>query len=1252
MSVKIALLNKSKKSKLGKFINDTPSLSNFPMVKFDRRTEKKNYKVANYSTFIQPLLIKEQEYIVTGRVTLEVMNNGVKKITVRKFQLPFKAKSNLSDRKLFNVVGHKLQEFYDLPRFGNSVQSVKKFSMNILNIPNNFNFPKRAKIYKSSNLELRLFNSLSEDIEIKENCVIDYMYNELQKIRKKTKLNKLIDQFKKYGYKHDGVTIQMFKNVVDNHYKSYDYVIIGPDYNIIERKKLLKRCKHTFMFYVNNKHLYPLNDATVQKSLKLQESLGRKDFYNYFQDTELSIYNDIVYMENIDCKYEDKKIYVLNKDIDIDQYCIDLIEKTNHGIEYIELDHKTGHIQQFKHPTKDCIITEYADYHRREKLVSKINKKYLNLFMNFRNQSYATISLSLLKMIDDIPSSYYRNDTLDYLNKYEPKPIVDILKTCNKEDVLQIDFYKQYSSIFAIDYQKEGFYIPVYDFFNTVEEYDDEDIELGEYFVKQKTYKGVKLFGSFIHYYIVKELMKRKIITKDDITYCINSKRRFKPECFKKYVDLTAENCDEIEFKKLNNWLNGMLKGTKRINSKCYFTDDVNVLAHIISNNGDNSKMSWTHNEKTGYNFVKTYEEETLNYNTSSFYRATLSCSILQTVDLIDKCSECGTIAKVLTDAVYFIPKQNCSEAYNLCPKKEDGILPNLGKYFYDFSSDLIENRASDITFEFKDIVKNGEYIAGGGGLGKSYMVISELKERVNDKILFVSTTNKAVIELQDKIINIIGYLPENWDINTFAWCKTRFRLNSIATWQSFLSNYKLICNDEAPMNSHEYMRALELSDTPKLYLGDVNQLPAINGARDEMVDLDKYFTKYYNKREKKFVEGKARYDKKTYKLISKFLKTSKTKKLKEKFNEIDDSKIYKFYIVSTRKSRNAYNTKCCNHFHKHEKTKFYFKESDQKYYIGENMPIVCIKNDDFKKIDNIKHTYGISNNWIGKLIKIGEKTVTIKGPAYTNPESGELKDMCVKITKKRFETLFLPMYAATCHKFQGAKIEDEFAIIETKRDYYYKDEDKKWVKGERKLCTKNMFYTAITRTTNYKYIHIYKDNRCDDKFYPVEFISDFIKMNTEHKLYYVYKKEVERDVKQHDGSYKLQKVIDYDISDVEKDGDFQFQYIGTKQIIGKMIKNLGDTKIVKITKQVIKPKKIFKPKKEQSLVNDSKLYITQSAIRLVYYDSSNIRKQKKFTKTKNRSLKEAFEMTKKLAKDMDIEPKIVDNKKLLLSFD
>jgi hypothetical protein len=66
----------------------------------------------------------------------------------------------------------------------------------------------------------------------------------------------------------------------------------------------------------------------------------------------------------------------------------------------------------------------------------------------------------------------------------------------------------------------------------------------------------VRFGGYFLHYYVVKQLLKMEAIKSEDIVYQIVTERKYKPDCFKEFVEKAFE-LGNMAFKKLCNYLNG-----------------------------------------------------------------------------------------------------------------------------------------------------------------------------------------------------------------------------------------------------------------------------------------------------------------------------------------------------------------------------------------------------------------------------------------------------------------------------------------------------------------------------------------------------------------------------------------------------------------------------------------------------------------------------------------------------------------------
>ena len=1249
MTLKLKVPKISKNSQTGALLNRRKVFTK-GFKKFSLDSDRRHYNLSreNYMKKIDDMKSGTRSYLISGVIQNKIYTsektpkqNDRLSSYRRNYSIAFTAKSNLTNRELYSLAGDKLREYYKTPRDGFSSTYVEGFSMNAIRLPRNYKFNKNVKMFRLSNIENKLLNTLSEKFDSDYNCVVDYLFYEFQKINKKVNKNLIIKRLSKFCNIEEGVSIEAFEEYMQKHHKDIRYTILSPMFDAISCYKPNYKASLSLVFYVNNSHLYPIQDQKTQSYINQMLARDKKyNFSKYFEKKETTIYSKYKYMDIYDEDNEEEDTtYIMNKNMDINQFCISLIDKTNTQPSYIDLNHKTGSIQSFKHPTKEIVYQAYDDYEERKTICEKINKKYDNQFIRFTNQSHSVISKTLINYLGQLPKSDYIDETFDYLNKYEPKPIIDVLKTTKKNNVLQLDYYKQYSSIFYNDFEKLDIKIPIYDFFNTVEEYNDEEITYGEYFVKQKKYKGVKVFGCFLNYKIVELLLKDKYIKKDDITHCITTQKFYTPKCFKEFVEITSE-LSESEFKKVNNILNGSLKGMFSRKSRSYFTNDINSVCYIYNESvSKNLDVKWQYNDQTKYHFIKTIKKDKILTNTSSFYRTTLSCSILQTLKLIKKVSEYGDIVKVLTDAVYYKPKGD-KEIKD--PKKSKNIIKNLGKCFHDsVDNDLEKRRQTDIVFEETPIEKNSVFISGAGGLGKTYSTILKLKEDFenteNQKILFTSHSNDATLNLQDKIFDIIGHIPQKWKISTLcSFFQSRKRQkeeeeekNDKEKLTYSLKDFDLIVVDEIFTAPSKFIKRLEMESVKKIYLGDEYQLPQIfNTGKvkyQQEINFKKYFDKYCNIETKEFVEGKSRYDKKAYKLFEQFKKYKKTANIIKNVSELDYDKVYKNNIAFTNKRVFEINTKCCEYFHKDgEEFTFCLKKENFpdedgfvdvvkenkkkfKYKIGVGCPIRCETPN-----KNLKKNYSITTGWRGEIIEIEKHRLKVKGVIVGDDEM-QCDELYIEIDD--FTSHFTVAYCMTCHKWQGRTIQGEFAIYDTK-----------WTpQNQIKL---NHLYTAFTRTGTLKNIHIDKKNTSDWfslwKPNTQPFITEYTK-----KTYNIYILNNE---------YSIDKSID---------SKFYKTLTLTKNQIKTMLNvlnyNLNNVDIIEEPIKQVSFKPLIKQTNRTPIIN-----VFKNRIKCLYYDVKEEKtKIKDMKPSKKRNLKETYN------KMLELFPnaKISDKNNLVVSF-
>jgi len=1096
-----------------------------------------------------------RKYIVSGnyQVAYNSKQNSntiiTAKVQKRKFDFYFQAKDNLTDDEMRNLIYYKLSNIIKHPMFGRSNNRLLGIEGYIYSIPQNYNM-RRQRLYDTNYVKLKILEKFSNNITIKNNCFLDYFYDELSRHYKKPikydYLKKILDEITGDIVKN-GINIDEFVKFMDTYYDNINYYLLSVDYKKFITKSNNTRSPFNIVFYINNDHIYPITNKEIQNFITHNTSQPFKLFSNN------NVYDDDKILMNEKTELKDGFQYILQEDKNYSKYRDNLIDESNYGIEYY-----TDNC--FKHPTIDCLIYKNDEYESRKNTFEK-----LNLNIKFNNQSYASISLLLINSIKSLIPSYYNPQSFYYLSNYEPKPMIDNIKTISHTQSLNVkavDISKHYSSIYYKNFQDKNFYIPIYDYHHIVEPYyNNEKILLGEYYIKKVEYKKLFFGGYFIHSFVIKRLLKRKIIKKSDILYKITTKKHYKPDNFKKFIDITSQFDNDI-FKKLNNMLNGVLNNKYNKKSKeNFYSNSIENFTYLINSSLDNNYEIKTEISNNNF-YLQRYKKQNNYENTSSFYRATLSLSILEVINLIDKIK--GDIIAVKTDCVYYN-----GDDFDYDDITNDKIK-DLGIYRKECSRvEFFEDRYEPIIFkEYEHKYNNQKLFLGCGGSGKSYETI----KNANKNTLFLSPTHSSNENLISKSKEL------NKNNLTFKTIQSFFEQtkNNYKSSVKQLLKYDHIVVDEIFMVDTKYLRFL-INHHNIILLGDDKQLRQIENYKNENHNLlISYIGRYFNIEYKEFNKN-SRYDLETYNIINKFVETKNLNSLNE-LSTYDENRIYPFYICSYNETRKLYTKKCCDYHYENE-YKFKYNNNIEKYKIGINMPIICTTNF-LKKLN-------IYNNYTGYILDINENEIKIN--IHSNIHI---------LNINTFLNNFLPFYVSTIHKIQGQKISTDYAIL----DIYNKSS----------FITFETIYTAITRTTNYKNIHIKKN--IDITYDKYDYHNDYISTEYKQKNTTIYK-------------YKKDNKIIYTTKKPKEKNEIIYK--------GNIDKYQQQNIIYEDKK---KNKKTFLDMSKFNLEcntqykveNKSKVFITDDYIRFYYYDENNKQKKKeiKTKKDLNKSIKKINELS------------------------
>ena len=153
--------------------------------------------------------------------------------------------------------------------------------------PQNFNASTDIHMRLPKPLKLKLMEQIGEvEYNRNDNCVINYLHNELQKVYVKHDIKKLEERIAKLGYNPEkGMTIETFEKIMEN-YPYISYTVLSPTYSLLAEYSAKKEADHQSLrltFYVNNGHLYPINSPNIQHQIELHKQAIRPFMKNNVQ---------------------------------------------------------------------------------------------------------------------------------------------------------------------------------------------------------------------------------------------------------------------------------------------------------------------------------------------------------------------------------------------------------------------------------------------------------------------------------------------------------------------------------------------------------------------------------------------------------------------------------------------------------------------------------------------------------------------------------------------------------------------------------------------------------------------------------------------------------------------------------------------------------------------------------------------------------------------------------------------------------
>jgi hypothetical protein len=902
-------------------------------------------------------------------------------------------------------------------------------------------------------------------------CVIDYIFNELVgnvgyvKLKKQT----IIDQFAKFVDIEKGISLDDIIEWRDTN-KLYISIYALDLMHVCFEKSVSKfdTNKNSYVcltFMIGNNHLYPITKDHLKKQIRNTGKLELDDVINKieFNNNNVSIIN---YKYNsINTEYDnflignpDNKDIVLINGKDIRDVIHDIHAKTHIVVDQFQF-RGTSLVNAFLHPKNGkyvCMFDEYDDRKKTCKIL--FNEHNIEQFV-FKNQSFQMIATTLYKFkFGKIPESSYNDKTAAILDKYSCSPIIQTVRKYNFyqhlipdfEDYIEtddkyvgIDIIKCYASIM---FNHKDVKIPIYTIADDVEDYvvldDFENMKIGEYYINDVSFPNKFVIpGKFYHYNVIKYLLRNKFIKQENIKYQLIPKcqRYITMQTFSEFVEYIFLTFDKNVSKKLINHFIGNLNTKYTKKNKACITNDYNSICALWSESIINDK-DVTINKVGELFMVREHSKHRKLKNNSSIWRTIVGFSLVNILEMMKEF--CGIKTKFVgcnTDAIYLI---NPNKKYNKL--KDANSLQNIkgkdyfnciGKYLCEEPHakqySIIKNENLDIN-NYAAKIGTGFITKGCGGSGKTYRLVQDVKNALSNN------KKVAVLSFQNSVCNVLrARLGENEEfVHTIdSFLNTQqdelygyLKLNSIDI--VFIDEYT-----QPAIHLYEkiYTAFLEFDIQINLY-GDENQCHAIDSFYKINYNGIGFIKQMCpNVVELEYIEKSGRYNNLLFLILQKYLNTGSTYNF-TKFKKYDNS--LNINLCGTNIKRININKDRANKFPgKKQNFVFTYKHKKEAYDVCIGMPVMASAN---------LYEHKIYNSNRAVIIDITDKEVEI----CHNHKN-------VKFSYYNFKNSFTLAFCMTTSKYQSDCIDNHYNIYEPQ----YMD--------------KNMLYTALSRSTNHKYIHI-----------------------------------------------------------------------------------------------------------------------------------------------------------------------------------
>ena len=866
------------------------------------------------------------------------------------------------------------------------------------------------------------------------------------------------------------------------------------------------------VFIVKDHHLFPITDEELKTLASKANQGGAKNLLKYMAEVKWRRRNENVQklkkMKHV-VKHDKKdSIMILPEEVAMQEAAKLYCDKSNFYIEYLHWSNN-GILDGFVDERNNMYLLN-EDYDKRKTVCEAMFEKFKTDAFIWANQSFTQLATSIFRQIGGkIPESCYNDKTRQILDDFSPRALQQCSTDDFPTDVDNFDICKCYPSVLLNNEYK----IPVYDIHDVIVPFagENELDKIGEFYIDESVVKihenEIKIEAGFYSNILVQFLVQEFGLPLSQIKWQITTKKYLEPSTFEKTIKFYFENFAESEAKIMANSFIGEL-GRKYNKTNSGFT----------STDYDTAMCCWTHamaegrnlsiDEYNGLFFIREQHCQRLFSDNTSVNRFVISGAVLQLLQLMQasvgeesKLVAYNTDGIFVTDPLIDFPHK----------KSVEFKIQNIGNAYKTDSKPVYFEKKyrENLDFDGYEIeLGKGQVVTGQAGSGKTTLLCQMVAECENPIVL--SFTNKAVENVKMRLCKVENLKHDpNKICHTFdsyfcEWNEDNFK--ELRKKTVFVEEYSMAPNKWITL----IYKAFLIYKIEVNMFGDPNQCDPV----DEDTNLAHNYLESAsvqqmcpNLKTMTYVAESCRYDNKTNQMLDTFLKLGKVAAHFEPFS------LYWKNICFLNSTRKKVNEECCAAFSdgkSRESVTFIYNGGRERYMICVGMPFLATKNLKEDRVFNMMEF---------KLEDIRRKS----GLEFLI--AGKWYGLDV------FASSFIPAFCVTVYKYQGADIDEDYNIYDVG------------------LMDKKQLYTALSRTTKLKYIHL---------------------CNKEVKKRYFVRKQSEEEIAKTsvDPKYNSGKIYKIKFSNGEI-------YVGstTLELEERLQMHMADKKSIVYKKKLLRPK-------------------------------------------------------------------------------